>query len=335
MGEPSALLGQRTKRRSRRRERLAWVAVGGAAVAAASPWLRMQWRSLTMIRSLMPWAALSALPLAARAGTAGHRRLAVASGAVGLAGAAMVAPVLLRRRQPDVDPAAAPLTIVHCNLLHVNRRIGAVGPALAPLDADVVTFSEVTRAHATKLGQSDLIATYPYRIELPARGGSGTALWSRYPVTEQMTTRTKHHTVVADVAAPGGTVRVIVVHTQSPIVHHHQWETDLDQLGGLVVAGPAVMTGDFNASWWHPELRRLMHRGHWRDAHIERGRGLSCSWPTDQWHAVFRWHPPFVRLDHALANADVAVLDVRNFDIPGSDHRGLVVTVQRAARRAP
>ncbi|MET0145466.1 MAG: endonuclease/exonuclease/phosphatase family protein [Ilumatobacteraceae bacterium] len=317
------------------RDKLAWVAVGAAAITAVSPWVQLRWRSLTMTRSLMPWTALSAIPVAVRAATHGHRRLAVASCAVGVAGAAMSAPMLVRRRQPDVEPAATALTIAHCNLLYINRRVAAVAPALAALDADVLTFSEVTRSHADTMRRSDLAAGYPYRIELPARGGSGTALWSRYPLAEHSATITKHHTVIADVAAPGGVIRVIVVHTQSPIVHHHQWEADLDQLGGLVTDGPSVMTGDFNASWWHPELRRLMRRGGWRDAHIERGRGLSCSWPTDQWHAMFRWHPPFVRLDHALVNAGIAVRGIRNFDIPGSDHRGLTVTVQRAARPAP
>ena len=51
-------------------------------------------------------------------------------------------------------------------------------------------------------------------------------------MTEQTTTGTKHHTVIADVEAPGGPIRIIVVHTQSPIVHHAQWESDLEQLGG-------------------------------------------------------------------------------------------------------
>ena len=70
------------------------------------------------------------------------------------------------------------------------------------------------------------------------------------------------------------------------------------------------MTGDFNASWWHPQMRRLMRRGGWRDAHIDTGHGLSCSWPNERWHTVFRWHPPFVRIDHALVNDGVAALDV-------------------------
>jgi hypothetical protein len=81
-------------------------------------------------------------------------------------------------------------------------------------------------------------------------------------------------------------------------------------------------------------MRRLMQVGGWRDAHQVRGHGLSCSWPTEKWHPAFRWHPPFVRLDHALVNGGLTVLDTGDFHVPGSDHLGIVVTVQRAQRAA-
>ena len=157
-------------------------------------------------------------------------------------------------------------------------------------------------------------------------------MWSRYPLTPRSTIRTKHHTVVVDVHAPGRSLRVIVIHTQSPTVHHGDWLADLEKLATVTVDGPTVMTGDFNASWWHPEFRAVLGTT-WRDAHVAVGRGLSCSWPTDQWHAIFRWHPPFVRLDHALVSDEVALLDVMDLDVPGSDHLGLVVTVAPARRQ--
>jgi len=57
------------------------------------------------------------------------------------------------------------------------------------------------------------------------------------------------------------------------------------------------------------------------EAHIAHGRGFSASWPTDQ------IVPAFVRLDHALTTAGLVSTDVADFEIPGSDHRGFVVTV--------
>ena len=317
------------------RQRIAWLGLAGMAATAIAPWPRVGGRWATAARALMPWSALSAVPLAVGAALTRRRPLATAAGAVGAAAVAMAAPMVVPRRQPLPDPAAAPLRITHTNLLYINRRVAAVPDVLRALDADVLTFSELTPTHVRRLHRSSLADAYPHQIELAGSAASGTGLWSRHPITMRPGTSTTHHTVVVDVHAPGGDVRVIVIHTQSPIEHHRVWVADLDRLAEVATDGPAVMTGDFNASWWHPEMRRLMRAGRWRDAHQVVGRGLSCSWPTDQWHPAFRWHPPFVRIDHALVNEGMHVLDARSFHVPGSDHLGLVVTVQRARSATP
>jgi endonuclease/exonuclease/phosphatase family metal-dependent hydrolase len=314
-----------------RRHGGAWLAVAGIAASAVVPWLpRLRNRSVTAARSLMPWSALSGVPLAVGAAVTERRRLALGAGLVGAAGIAMAAPLVVPRRQDPPDPAALPLRVTHSNLLYINRRVAAVPGVLAAIDADILTFSELTPTHLRRLHASGLQERYPHRVELAARKGSGTGLWSRHPVRAHPAPPGGHHTVIADVDAPGGAVRVIVVHTQSPIDHHAEWVADLEELAGLRTELPALMTGDFNASWWHPELRRLLRVGEWRDAHQVTGHGLSCSWPTEKWHPAFRWHPPFVRIDHALVNAGLHVLATRDFHVPGSDHLGLVVTVQRA-----
>ena len=119
-------------------------------------------------------------------------------------------------------------------------------------------------------------------------------------------------------------MRIIVIHTRNPMEHFQDWADELGELAGTAVPDrPAVMLGDFNAGWGHPELRALRAAG-WRDAHRSRGRGLTSSWPTDRW-----WSPPFVRLDHAFVNALLDVAAVVDVDLPGSDHRGLVVSVVR------
>jgi endonuclease/exonuclease/phosphatase (EEP) superfamily protein YafD len=317
------------------REGAAWIAVAGMAATALAPWVPpVRNRVAAATRSLMPWSALSAVPVAVGAAVTGRRRLALAAGAVGAAGVAMAAPMVVPRRQAEPDTNAARLRITHCNLLYINRRVAAVPEVLAALDADILTFSELTPTHLRRLHASSLPASYPHRVELAASAASGTGLWSRLPLTAHPIETEGHHTVVADIDAPGGSVRVIVIHTQSPIVHHGEWEADLAELATFRPPGPAVMTGDFNASWWNPEFRRVLRAG-WRDAHQVRGRGLSCSWPTEKWHPAFRVHPPFVRIDHALVNDELVVLGAEGFHTPGSDHLGLVVTVQRAWSATP
>ena len=81
-----------------------------------------------------------------------------------------------------------------------------------------------------------------------------------------------------------------------------------------------MVVGDLNSSYWHPDFRDLLDAG-FVDAHIANGKGFSASWPTDM------IGPAFVRLDHALTTGGLVSTDVADFEIPGSDHRGFVVTV--------
>ena len=315
-----------TGRPRRPYHRAAWIAVVGMGATAVLPWVRaVRGRVFTVVRSLMPWATIPALPIAVVAARARRRRLALAAGAVAGAGLASSLPLTVRRRQRRSAPHARPLTVVHANLLFDNIRIADVAGTLARLDADVLTFSEYTPHHARLLHSTPLAAEYPHRIEMAAALASGTALWSRHPITPDDPPATRHHAVVGDVAGPGGPVRILVVHTQSPVIHHGQWAGDLAILAQVTPGRPAVMTGDFNAAWWHPEFRALLANG-WRDVHQIVGRGLSGSWPVGNVLA-----PRFIRLDHALVNDGLVVEHVVDLDIPGSDHRGLLVSVSRAS----
>ncbi|MEN3273549.1 MAG: hypothetical protein V7636_2310, partial [Actinomycetota bacterium] len=66
----------------------------------------------------------------------------------------------------------------------------------------------------------------------------------------------------------------------------------------------------------HAPFRALL-AGRLRDAHSERGHGMTTTWP------VGRHLPRFARLDHILVSPQLAVLDAGEFTVPGSDHRGI------------
>lgn len=306
-------------------EGIAWIALTAMGVTTVLPWIRcVRGRLATVVRSLSPWAAIPALPLAFVAARRGRRPMAATAGAVAALAVASTLPLVRGRRQRRPAAKAAPLSIVHANLLFDNMRIADVARLLERLDADVLTFSEYTPHHAHVLRDAPVAAVYPHRIEMPALLASGAALWSRYPVAPSEPPATRHHTVVGDVAGASGTVRIIVVHTQSPLVDHGQWSDDLAALALVDPGRSAVMMGDFNASWWHPEFRQLLAGG-WRDVHQIVGRGLSASWPA---HRLVP--PAFIRLDHGLVHDGLIVDRVVDLDIPGSDHRGLLVSVRTA-----
>ena len=155
---------------ARRRQGAAWLAVAGMAVTAVAPWVTpVRNRVVAATRSLMPWSALSAVPLAVGAALTGRRRLAVAAGAVGAAGVAMAAPMVVPRRQAAPDPTRRPAAH-HAQQPAVHQPPGG-GGARRPRHARRRR-PHVQRAHpdATCAGSTTRTspARYPHRVELAA-----------------------------------------------------------------------------------------------------------------------------------------------------------------------
>ena len=204
---------------------LAWACVATAAGILASPAAHLvhrRYNSLqVMAQSLVHWAGLLAGPPALVAARTRNRRLGLAAGGVGVAGLATAAWIAGR---PEVATSAPVVTVAHFNLLYLNDRLALDLAAIAATGADVLTFSEVTPRHLATLQHSALASHYPYRVERPGPYATGTALWSRVPVRTVDGPVVEHHTVAADVdLGPSGPVRVIVIHTRSPLHHYGEW----------------------------------------------------------------------------------------------------------------
>ena len=244
------------------------------------------------------------------------------------------------RRQPAADPAARPLRD-HPRQPAVHQPPGApTCPPRSPRSTPTSSRSASSRRrHAARL-PAIVARRRATRTASSCRRAlaSGTGAVEPLPGDRARRRRpTKHHTVVADVARarrrrPGH---------RAP---HPEPDRPPRPVGARPRAARRTLTVDRPGRDDRrlqrqlvapgvpppPARRRLARRPHRvrpravvlvADGPVAPGRSTS--------------HPPFVRLDHALVNDGLAVLDVDDFDVPGSDHRGLVVTVQRAAPAAP
>jgi len=304
-------------------EVLAWVAVAVMALLVVTQLIGWSGTRLVVgLQALTPYVLGSALPISVVAAITGRWLLAgVAAGGV----AALAVVILpLRASAAGTAPASAgaSLRIFHANLLYLNGRTAELARVAASLDADVLAFTEYTLTHAGGMYVSPLASSFPYRIEYPEASAGGSALWSRFPLTEIDAPDALYQSTAAILDVAGG-VELYVVHPPNPLDHLGDWLAELAGLADLhgVSDRPAIVTGDFNATYWHPPFRRVQAAG-WRDAHRLVGRGFSSSWPTDK-----AWLPPIMRLDHALIDDSLSVAEVADVDLPGSDHRGFVVTV--------
>lgn len=224
-----------------------------------------------------------------------------------------------RLDQPRTE--GEPFTLAAANVRFDNGRTDGLMTALRGLEADVLVVTELSPRVATALA-----GERPHVAADPREGAFGSGVYSRFPLSaERRFDLEGFPALQVDVAAPGGTVTLVAVHTLQPLsdvdVLRRQLR-ELDQLRASLrrEGRQVILAGDFNATSQHRGFRRLLDNG-LRDAHRERGRGRARTWPAD------RWYPPFAALDHVLVSDDVAVEDAGTAGLPGSDHRAVTATL--------
>jgi endonuclease/exonuclease/phosphatase (EEP) superfamily protein YafD len=219
------------------------------------------------------------------------------------------------------------MTVFFGNLLAHNPTVPAAMATVAATDADVLVLTEFTPVMHDAL-VVECGDRYPHRIEAVLSNPAGIAIWSRVPLTGAMAPLSDRPSVDALVHVHGTSVRLIGVHTEPPTMRAREWSRELRDIGDLAEPGTGdgvgadLVLGDFNAARWHPSFRRLLRRG-WTTAHEWLGH-----WSSNSWANEGRAFPLFVRIDHALLRGDrlqpVRLVEV---PLPGSDHRGFVLTV--------
>ncbi|MFC5065881.1 endonuclease/exonuclease/phosphatase family protein [Actinomycetospora atypica] len=123
-----------------------------------------------------------------------------------------------------------------------------------------------------------------------------------------------------------GATRLVGVHVVSPVpALIDAWPGELDSLARWCApgAGPAAVVGDLNATADLTAFRR--GTAGCTDAGDEAGKGLLATWPV----GLPRWLG--AQLDHVLVGGGVGVDGFDVVEVPGTDHRGLVVTVHAVA----
>lgn len=309
-------------------DRLGWIIVAVVGLVTLTQLLRWSapLSSVAIVQALTPHLGLLLLPTALLALWFRRYHLVTVSAACGFALLVLATPLAFPGPRPDPTPGAVGLRVASANLYYGNDQVTDVVEALAEVDPDVIVFSEYTAAHQEALNSTSLAAQYPYRIESPGRGASGISVWSSLRLTPSQPPDTELPSLRVTVDGPDGPVEIIGMHIVSPVADAGQWRSDLavaEQVG-RAADGPLLLIGDLNTSYWHPDFRRLLDAG-FDDAHIATGEGFASSWPTT-WIT-----PAFVGIDHALTTDGLVATDTDEFDIPGSDHRGIVVSVAPTA----
>ncbi|SDF95486.1 endonuclease/exonuclease/phosphatase family protein [Pseudonocardia oroxyli] len=310
-----------------RRTLLAAALGAGAAVAVLPDRVGLdRWHPFTALAALRPQTvgatALVACLLGIRRTT---RPAGVAVGAVAAAGAAGLVSRATRRTSARTDPTAQPdLLVLAANVWNGRADAGALATLIARERPDLVSLPESGEGFREKLmplldglGYRSWVSTEPGRPD----GWSVTLLAAErvgeVEVGSGPELRRQH------LWARGGLLgdrTFYAVHPQAPMARWQArvWRRDLASIGRWTATLPApIVAGDFNATLDHGPFRACLSGV--RDSAEGTGAGL-----TGTYHAGLpRWAG--IRIDHVLIPRESVTTRYEVVDLPGSDHRAVLV----------
>ncbi|GAC69482.1 endonuclease/exonuclease/phosphatase family protein [Gordonia soli] len=233
------------------------------------------------------------------------------------------APLFIARTAPT---GGEPITVMSSNVLFGGADIDELAERVRSEDVDFLSLQEVTAETLDRVRRSSIGAQLPHIHAIPGVYAAGTAMLSRFPLTEQAEVPdTVLRNLTARTDLPGApATQMLALHPAAPLRGKvHYWVEDMEKLDAHLAAMPggrAIAAGDFNSTWDHARFRGLLRHG-FQDATDQSGAGFQPSYPTDR-----LGHRPFIAIDHVIVRGFVAT-SLHTFTLSGSDHRSVVVTL--------
>lgn len=280
-----------------------------------------------------PWAVayVAASPFALFAGLGSMVLFLIARSWAGVSAAAALTAVLALTQAPLYLGSAAPggpttqLTVLTVNTYKGNVDAESLVAAVRHHDVDVLAVQELTDDAIRRLRSAGLEDLLPSNVLRPGRGSTGNGVWARYPLELIETPGDfAHPPVAATMDVDGLQLFIATVHPISPFPDDTaNWGADLDRLVTWLgtVDGPAIIAGDFNATFDHRPFRDVLATGY-RDAAEQAGSGFLPTYPANR-----RRLPLLITIDHVIVSDGIVAADVARVHVDGTDHEGLVATL--------
>lgn len=220
------------------------------------------------------------------------------------------------------------LTVMQANIYLGDADIPALARTVADRRVDVLSVSELTDSALAGIEASSIATQLPYALTQPAaEGGSGTGLFSRFPLADgDRLPGFRLANLRAEAEVPGhGRVALYAVHPLPPWPQPAwHWDSELERLGARMHDDPlpVIAAGDFNSTWDHAPLRAMLHDAGLTDAAEHIGAGMVPTYPAN------RPFPALLAIDRILTGGGAEPVSFERVKLPGSDHHGVVACVR-------
>jgi len=217
------------------------------------------------------------------------------------------------------------LKIMLANVEGSNKNYPALIQTVKSVNPDLVVLQEITERWWANI--REFTSDYPYFKAVPRPGGSGLAIFSRYPIELAEVLffdDSTHPALFCKINLEGTLLTVLAIHPPTPMkpIKFAYRNGQLAQAASIMksAAEPKLLIGDFNTTMWSPYFEALVNDSGLRDARL--GKGIYPSW-----HARL---PPFIRIpiDHCLVSEKIEVNSIETGNNSGSDHRPLILNLR-------
>ena len=237
-----------------------------------------------------------------------------------------VAPARVLLARAPATAGGKPLTLLTFNMRLGQASATEVVAAVRQHQVDLLTLQEITPEELTRLDAAGLASVLPNRFEQVGGGGTGVAMFSRYPLTDHRSfPQFTLHVISARLTVPGGApITAFSSHLAAPWPQAPDtWKSESASLGAVLAAtsGDVVDAGDFNATSSLRPFRSLVHTGRMTDGAAQAGAVGLRTYPAD--HALV---PPLLGIDHVLVRG-VTAHHLSTLHLAGSDHRAVLATL--------
>ncbi|HEX5542483.1 MAG TPA: endonuclease/exonuclease/phosphatase family protein [Micromonospora sp.] len=222
--------------------------------------------------------------------------------------------------------------VMTANLLFGTADAAALVRLVRTERVDLLALQEFTADAEATLDRLGLTELLPHRQTNPEAGASGSALYSRFPLSDGGARRNNEgglRQAYATLHVPGAPpVLVESVHPAAPYALWKlpAWRADLAAQPPATPDGPLrILVGDFNATLDHAPMRALLRTGY-VDAAAAVGAGLVGTWGPYDGDLI----PP-VTIDHVLVDKRIGVREVSVHPLAGSDHRPVLADLSLPA----
>jgi endonuclease/exonuclease/phosphatase family metal-dependent hydrolase len=247
--------------------------------------------------------------------------------AVAVVSCALLAVSVLPRLLPDHD--RGPATGVELRVMTSNMLEGGADPSrivqlVRDNDVSILALQEYTPGAQEALATAGLGALLPFGSLTPEPDTTGSAIYSRFPLSAPGARRNGggFQQAYATIQPTGaGPLLLESAHPLAPfnLLALKDWRRDLeDEPRADPQSTPRILLGDFNSTLDHAPLRALISHGY-RDAADAVGAGLIGTWGPYDGDKI----PP-VTIDHVLVDQRIGVRDVKIENVARSDHRAIL-----------